>query len=205
MPVGIEMSGCIKRQWYFSRRREQQKGPSFCVNLLEGSAMSSWKINSTWDPWHFCFLFSVLLILHCARVNESNSGTVNVSVHCHGVQISPKDPWKCSPVHHNRKIITFILQVSNQTCFISMIHQELVVFWEYCFSCLFSAAAAAQSEGRGDSRSKHMSSLSGLYRLEMILSVWRKLWLHVCMEEMLQLIRSLLHLWKINRLGSERS
>lgn len=89
-----------------------------------------------------------------------------------GVQISPKDPRKCSPVHHNREVITFILRVSNQTCFSSMIRQELVVFWEYCFSCLFSAAA--QSGKRGDSQSKHMSNLSGVYRLKMILSVWNK-------------------------------
>lgn len=172
--IGLEMAGCIKRQWYFAPGREQQKGPSFCVNLLEGSVMSSWGINSTWNPWHFCCLFSVLLILHCTGVNEPNSGAINVSVHCNGVQVSPKDTWKCSPVHHKKKVITFILQISNRTCFISMICWELFVFWECCFSCLFSAAAAAQRGRRGDSWSKHMSSLSGVYRLKTILSVWNK-------------------------------
>ena len=54
-----------------------------------------------------------------------------------------------------------------------MVHQQLLVFWEYWFSCLFSAAAAQSSE-RGNPRGKHLSSLSGVYRSETTLTAWNK-------------------------------
>lgn len=121
----------------------------------------------------FCCSFSVLLILHLTGDDDSNSGNINVSLHRNRVQVPWTYPYKYIPVHINSKVITFVLQISNRTRFISMVQQQLLVFWEYYFSCLFSAAAA-QSRERGNPWGKHLSSLSGVYRSETTLSVWNK-------------------------------
>lgn len=54
-----------------------------------------------------------------------------------------------------------------------MVRQQLLVFWECYFSCLFSAAAS-QSRERGNPQGKHLSKLSAVYRSETALSVWNK-------------------------------